>query len=93
MGTSETPAEPPTSAAAVPEDVATDAASPSEPALDLPEQPLRLSAQSAPLEQNSSGRTEQVGLEIEQKATPNASRDSVAPQQVVRRHGSAKPTL
>jgi hypothetical protein len=93
MGTGETPAKPPTPAAAVPEEVAPDAASPSEPTADFPEQTLRLSAQSAPLEQNFPHHTAEVGLETEQKPAPDKVADSVAPQQVVRRHGSAKPTL
>jgi hypothetical protein len=93
MGTGETPAEPPTSAVADPAEGAKTSELPGEPTPDLPEQPLRLSVRSAPLEQNFSSPTEQVGLETEQKPCADASTDSVAPQQVVRRHGSAKPTL
>ncbi len=97
MGTGEASAVPPTSAAAaVPAEIATDLASPGEPEPDLPEQPLRLSAQSAPLQQNSVVGTEEVGLGTGQQPAPDASHsapDSVAPQHGVRRHGSAKPVV
>jgi hypothetical protein len=96
MGTGVAPAGPPTSAAAVPAEIATDPASPGEPEPDLPEQPLRLSARSAPLEQNSPVSNEEVGLGTGQQPAPDASDpapDSVAPQHEVRRHGSAKPVV
>ena len=92
MGTGETPAEPPASGAAVPAEIANELESSGEPKPDLPEQPLRLSAQSAPPEQNSPGSDEAASLETGQKAGPNAS-DSVAPQHGVRRHGSARPVV
>jgi hypothetical protein len=93
MGTGETPAEPATSAVALPAEVAKASESPGEPTPDLPEQPLRLSVQSAPLEQNPTRHTEEVSLETGQNPARDKVADSVAPQQVVRRHGSAKPTL
>jgi len=89
MGTGEAPAEPPVSVAEVPAEIANDSESPGDPKPDLPEQPLRLSGQPSSFD-------EPPGLESGQKADANASDkapDSVAPQQVVRRHGSAKPTI
>jgi len=96
MGTGETPAEPPVSAAADPAEIASDPESPGDPKPDLPEQPLRLTAQSLPPAKNSPGRAEEHSLETEQKAdsqAPDSAADSAAPQQVVRRHGSAKPVV
>jgi hypothetical protein len=90
MGTGEAPAEPPIAAAEVPPE------SPDDPKPALSEQPLRLSAQTAPLEQNSLGRTEEAGLETGQKSVPDAPDQTsapVAPQHGVRRHGSAKPVV
>jgi hypothetical protein len=96
MGTGETPVEPPVAAAEVPAEIANDPGSSGDPKPDLPEQPLRLSAQSAPLEQNSSRSGEEPSLETEQKVDsngPDETPDSVAPQHEVRRHGSAKPVV
>jgi hypothetical protein len=93
MGSGEAPAETPTAGAAAPAELATDPASPGEPEPDLPEQSLRLSAQSVPLEQNS---PEQIGLGTGQQPASAASDpapDSIAPQHGVRRHGSAKPVV
>ena len=90
MGTGEAPAEPPIVPAEVPPE------SPDDPKPALSEQPLRLSAQAAPLEQNSMGRTEETGLETGQKSVPDApdqTSATVAPQHGVRRHGSAKPVV
>jgi len=95
MGTGEPPAEPPTSAAAVP-DEATDPASLADPKPDLPEQPLRLSAQSAAMEQNSPAGSDEAGLESGRQPSPDAANLAarpVAPQHEVRRHGSAKPVV
>jgi hypothetical protein len=96
MGTGEAPAEPPVAAAEVPAEIANDPESSDDPKPDLPDQPLRLSAQSAPLEQNSSRSGEQPSLETGQKADsrgPDKARDPAAPQHEVRRHGSAKPVV
>jgi hypothetical protein len=96
MGSGEAPAGPPTSAAAVPAEIATVPASPGEPEPDLPEQPLRLSTRSVPLEQNSPVSTEELGLGTGQRPAPDASDpapDSIASQHRVRRHGSAKPVV
>jgi len=92
MGTGETPAEPPTSADAVPAEIAKEPEPSRDPMPDLPEQPLRLSAQAALPEQNSPDSDRATGLETGQKANPSAP-DSVAPQHGVRRHGSAKPVV
>jgi hypothetical protein len=87
MGTGETPAEPPVSVAEV--QIANAPESSGNPKTDLPDQPLRLSGQPSNLDEESS-------LETGQKVDSNDSgkvSDSVAPQHVVRRHGSAKPTI
>jgi hypothetical protein len=95
MGTGERPAEPP-AAAELSAEIAEAPESPGEPEPELPEQPLRLSTQSVPLEQNSSDRAEATTLETEPKSDSNASNrasDPAAPQHEVRRHGSAKPVV
>jgi hypothetical protein len=86
MGTGETPAEPPV--AEVPTGIAKDP----EPKPDLSDQPLRLSGQPAPIEPTPARHNEGSGLETEQKADSKEA-DSVASQQAVRRHGSAKPVV
>jgi hypothetical protein len=96
MGTGETPSEPPTSAAEVPGEIAKDPESSGDPKPDLPEQPLRLSAHSVPLQQNSSGSEGQPSLETGQRPDSTDQEnvpDSAAPQHEVRRHGSAKPVV
>ena len=96
MGTGETPAVPPTSVTEGPAEIVQAPEQPGEAKPDLPEQPLRLSAQSAPLEQNSPDSAEAVGLGSGQKPALDASDPgphSVAPQHGVRRHGSAKPVV
>ena len=93
MGSGEAPAGPPASAAAVPAEIATDPALVGGPERDLPEQPLRLSAQAALPDQNSPVITD---LGTGQQPAPDASdpaSDSVALQHRVRRHGSAKPVV
>ncbi|MBA2398354.1 MAG: DUF3306 domain-containing protein [Bradyrhizobium sp.] len=95
MGT-EKPAAPPASAAQVATEIAKDPESPGDPKSDVPEQPLRLSAQSAQPEPSFSSSDEATGCKTGQKAEPNApaeAPDSVAPQHEVRRHGSAKPVV
>jgi len=87
MGTGETPAEPPVSVAEV--QIADASELSGNPTVDLPDQPLRLGGQ-------PSNPDEESSLETGQKAQSSVSGelpDSVAPQHVVRRHGSAKPTI
>ncbi|MBR1286311.1 DUF3306 domain-containing protein [Bradyrhizobium sp. AUGA SZCCT0177] len=91
MGTGEAPAEPPVAAEA-PTEIANDAESSDQPKPDLPDQPLRLSSQPEPAEPNHSSADEPVGLETERQPVSVTS-DSAAPQQPVRRHGSAKPLV
>ncbi|MBR1212165.1 DUF3306 domain-containing protein [Bradyrhizobium sp. JYMT SZCCT0180] len=91
MGTGEAPAEPPV-AAEVPAEIAGDPESSGQPKPDLPDQPLRLSGQPEPAEPNHSSADEPVGLETERQPASVPS-GSVAPQQPVRRHGSAKPVV
>jgi len=96
MGTGEAPVEPPVSADEVPTEIAKDPESSGDPKPELPEQALRLSAQSAPREQNSLGGDEATAPEAGQKANSKGSDkalDSAAPQHEVRRHGSAKPVV
>ena len=63
MGTGEAPAEPPVAVAEVPAEIANDPESSGQPKPDLPDQPLRLSGQPAPLEPNPSSGDEEAGLE------------------------------
>ena len=96
MGTGETPSEPPTSAAELPGEIAKDPESSGDPKPDLPEQPLRLSAHSVPLLQDSSGSEGEPSLETGQRPDSTGQEnvpDSAAPQHEVRRHGSAKPIV
>lgn len=89
MGTGEPLAEPQVSVSELPAEIANDPELSGDPEPDLPEQPLRLSAL-------ASNPVEAPHLEIGQNADSSASDqapDSVAPQQLVRRHGSAKPTI
>ncbi|MBR1147891.1 DUF3306 domain-containing protein [Bradyrhizobium sp. AUGA SZCCT0431] len=90
MGTGETPAEPPV-AAEVPTEIANDPESSGQKP-DLPEQPLRLSGQPAPIEPNPVRDDAGASLEPGQESISQAS-GSAAPQQPVRRHGSAKPLV
>lgn len=89
MGTGETPAEPPVSAAEVPAEIAQDGESSGGPKPDLPDQPLRLSGLPSNLDGESSLETAQNADSYASEKVP----DSVAPQHAVRRHGSAKPTI
>jgi hypothetical protein len=89
MGTGETPAEPPVSAAEVATEIANDSEPPGDPKPDMPEQPLRLSGQPANLDEESS---REIGQKADSAGSDKAP-DSVAPQHIVRRHGSAKPTI
>lgn len=86
MGTGETPAAPPTSAAAVPAEIAK---VPEAPEPDLPEQPLRLSGQPSNVDGDSGLETERKADSIGADKVP----DSAASQHMVRRHGSAKPVV
>jgi hypothetical protein len=89
MGTGEKPAEPPVPVAELSAEIANDPESSGDPEPDLPEQPLRLSGQpSAPREEASLETGQKTASDTSDKAPV-----SVAPQQVVRRHGSAKPTI
>jgi hypothetical protein len=93
MGTGEKLAEPPVAVAEAPAEIAKDPEASGDPNPALAEEAVRLTAQSAQLEP-SAGRG--VGLETGQNPDPDApaqAPDSVAPQHVVRRHGSAKPTI
>ena len=89
MGTGETPAEPPVSAAEAATEIANDPEPPGDPKPDLPEQPLRLSVQPSNAGEESSRET---GQKVDSAGSEKAT-DSVAPQHAVRRHGSAKPTI
>ena len=87
MGTGEAAAEPPVSVAEV--QIAAASEPSGNPTVDLPDQPLRLGGQ-------PSNPDEESCLETGQKVVSSVSGelpDSVAPQHVVRRHGSAKPTI
>ena len=91
MGTGETVAEPTVPAAKTRTEVA-DAPAPSgEQKTELPDQPLRLSDQPVSAEQDQPKGEAEAGVDAGQAGNSRGS-DSVAPHQVVRRHGSAKPT-
>src|SRR5712671_5726554 len=91
MGTGETVAEPTVPAAETRTEVA-DAPAPSgEQKTELPDQPLRLSDQPVSAEQDPPKGEAEAGVDAGQEGNSRGS-DSVAPHQVVRRHGSAKPT-
>jgi hypothetical protein len=89
MGTGEPAVEPSMSAAATLE-AASDPAQPGEPKPDLPSQPLRLSGAPVSVGQDPSNVEEEFSVEVGRRGDSKAP-DSVAPQQPVRRHGSAKP--
>ena len=91
MGTGEAPAEPPVDAE-VPVEITNDPESSGQPKPDLPDQPLRLSGQPEPVEPNPVRADAGASLGPVQEAISVAS-DSAAPQQPVRRHGSAKPVV
>jgi Protein of unknown function (DUF3306) len=91
MGTGETAAEPSVPAAETRREVA-DAPAPSgEQKTELPDQSLRLSDQLVSTEQEPPNGEAKAGIEAGQKGDSGGP-DSAAPQQVMRRHGSAKPT-
>ena len=90
MGTGGTPAEKPVSVAEVPAKMANDPESSGEPKLDLSEQPLRLSGGPLSIEQNPLHGEEGAAVEAGRSGDSKGP-DSAAPQQPVRRHGSAKP--
>ena len=89
IGTGVPAVEPSTSAAETLE-IASDPAQPGEPKPDLPSQPLRLSGAPASVGQDPSNVEAGFSVEVGQRGDSKVS-DSVAPQQPVRRHGSAKP--
>ncbi|MGE9007614.1 DUF3306 domain-containing protein [Leptospira interrogans] len=91
MGTGEAPAEPPV-VAEVPAEIANAPEPSGQPKPDLPDQPLRLSGQPEPVEPNPVRADAGASLGPVQEAISVAS-DSAAPQQPVRRHGSAKPLV
>jgi hypothetical protein len=91
MGTDGTAAEPSIPAAETRAEVADVPTPPGEQRTELPDQPLRLSDQPVSTEQNPSGGKAEAGVDAGQEGNSRGS-DSVAPQQMVRRHGSAKPT-
>jgi hypothetical protein len=90
MGTGDKAVEPLMSAAETPE-MASDPAQSCEPELDVPSQPLGLSGKPLSMGQDPSNREEGIGVEAGQNGDSKGL-DSAAPQQPVRRHGSAKPT-
>ena len=93
MGTANAPpVEPPGSTAEGSTEIARPPESSGEPKPDLPDQPLRLSGQPAPIEQSPSVGDKGTGLETPDNLDSRVS-DSAAPQHTVRRHGSAKPTI
>ena len=89
MGTGEKPAEPPSAAAEAPAEIASDPEASGDPKLDLPDQPVRLSGLPSSPDEQSGPETGQTP----DQDGPDRAPDSVAPQHVVRRHGSAKPTI
>ncbi len=92
MGTGEAPAEPPVAAAEVPTEIANDPESSGQPKPDLPDQPLRLSGQPEPVEQNPRGRRgsrPRTGQNPASDGLPILLHRNSA----VRRHGSAKPVV
>jgi len=64
----------------------------SEPAPELPTEALRLTDASVPAEQEPANADQAPGLEANRIVVSEAD-NSAAPQQPVRRHGSAKPTV
>jgi len=91
MGTGEPAVEPSISAAETRIETTNDPGQSSEQTPDLPSQPLRLSGEAAAIGQPSNGE-ERTRVEAGQTGGSKAS-DSAAPQQAVRRHGSAKPMI
>jgi hypothetical protein len=92
MGTGETAAESSIPAAATQTEMA-DAPAPSgEQKTDLPDQPLRLSAQPVSTGQDTANGEQGSGIEAGEKEDSKGP-DSAAPQQLARRHGSAKPVV
>jgi Protein of unknown function (DUF3306) len=92
MGTGESEAEPSIPVAETRTEM-TDAPAPSgEQQAELPDQPLRLSGQPVSTERGPSNGEAEAGVAAGRKGDTNGS-DSVAPQQMVRRHGSAKPIV
>ena len=89
MGTGKSAVEPSMLAAETLE-VASDPAQSGEPKPDLPSQPLRLSGAPVSVGQDPSNVEEEFSLEVGRSGDSKAP-DPVAPQQPVRRHGSAKP--
>ena len=61
-----------------------------EPAPDLPTEPLRLTDAGTPVAQETATVDQNAGLE-DSRAVVGEADNSAAPQQPVRRHGSAKP--
>jgi hypothetical protein len=61
-----------------------------EPAPDLPAEPLRLTDAGTPVAQETTTADQNAGLE-DSRAVAGEADNSAAPQQPVRRHGSAKP--
>lgn len=92
MGTGETAIEPSVSAGENPAALASDRAPCGEPQSVPPEQPLRLSSKHVSIGREPADREEGTPVQAGQTEHCEAS-DSAAPQHVVRRHGSAKPTI
>jgi hypothetical protein len=90
MGTGETAAEPSIPGAETRRELADGLAPPDEPKTELPDQPLRLSGRPVSTKQDPPNGEAEAGVEAGQNREINGP-DSAAPQQVVRRHGSAKP--
>ncbi len=98
MGSGEAGGEPPAAAADIGEEPASDPAQPQvnsamqEAEPDLPPQALRLSDETIAETRKPSNTEEVAGTEAE-RAVKSGHNNSAAPQQVVRRHGSAKPLV
>jgi hypothetical protein len=98
MGVGESVVEPTIPAAASAKEPASDPAPSHEPGApqelgpDLPTQALRLTDEGISAAQKLANADEGAGVEAEQAENPDEN-NSVAPQQAVRRHGSAKPLI
>jgi hypothetical protein len=90
MGTSEAAVEPSVPAAGTQADMAEAPAPSGEQQAELPDQSLRLSGQPVSKAQEPPNGEEGTGVEAERKGNSSGP-GSIAPQQPVRRHGSAKP--
>ena len=90
MGTSDAAVEPSVPAAGTQADMAEAPAPSGEQQAELPDQSLRLSGQPVSKAQEPPNGEEETGVEAARKGNSSGP-GSIAPQQPVRRHGSAKP--